>query len=77
MQWKEDTTAGSRMSTDRSAYGIRTQFYENGLAILSILFLHHAVAQDSSFMSIKHIGEIPTRLPSKYRWGIIFFPIFD
>ena len=24
MQWKEDTTAGSRMSTGRSAYGIRT-----------------------------------------------------
>ena len=24
MQWKEDTTARSRMSTGRSAYGIRT-----------------------------------------------------
>jgi len=24
LQWKEDTTAGSRMSTGRSAYGIRT-----------------------------------------------------
>ena len=24
MQWKEDTTAGSSMSTGRSAYGIRT-----------------------------------------------------
>jgi len=24
MQWKEDTTAGSRMFTGRSAYGIRT-----------------------------------------------------
>ena len=24
MQWKEDTTAGSRISTGRSAYGIRT-----------------------------------------------------
>jgi len=24
MQWKENTTAGSRMSTGRSAYGIRT-----------------------------------------------------
>jgi len=27
MQWKEDTAAGSRMSTGRSAYGIRTTTY--------------------------------------------------
>jgi len=51
MQWKEDTTAGSRMSTGRSAYDIRTtattiasSFSRNVTLLNSRLGLHTSLA---------------------------------
>jgi len=45
MQWKEDTTAGSRMSMGRSAYGIRTTTVES-TALAQPFCLNQAVMRD-------------------------------
>jgi len=46
MRWKEDTTAGSRMSTGRSAYGIRTTTSSKRHNLVDMQFIYIKISHN-------------------------------